>query len=88
MQRDAPFDLATCMYYTGIDPLTKREVHVARALRDRKTQRALLQYFKPENDFEVRQAFIDDGLQARSEDAEAPARREEDVASRPVTSPP
>ena len=25
-------DIATCMYYTGIDPFTKEEVYVARQL--------------------------------------------------------
>ena len=29
-------DIATCMYYTGLDPLTGQEVYVARHLRDRK----------------------------------------------------
>jgi uncharacterized radical SAM protein YgiQ len=53
----APFDIATCMYYTGIDPFTKEEVYVARHLRDRKLQRALMQFFKPENYFEVRKAL-------------------------------
>jgi uncharacterized radical SAM protein YgiQ len=53
----APFDLATCMYYTGIDPLTRKPVHVAKNLGDRKLQRALLQFFKPENYFEVRKAL-------------------------------
>jgi uncharacterized radical SAM protein YgiQ len=57
----APFDIATCMYYTGIDPFTKQEVYIARGLRDRKTQRALMQFFKPENYFEVRKALIDAG---------------------------
>ena len=57
----APFDIATCMYYTGIDPFTKEEVYVARALRDRKLQRALLQFFKPENYFEVRKALEEAG---------------------------
>ncbi len=28
----APFDIATCMYYTGIDPFTKQEVYVAQHL--------------------------------------------------------
>ncbi len=37
----APFDIATCMYYTGIEPFSGQEVHVARGLRDRKMQRAL-----------------------------------------------
>src|SRR6185295_17938354 len=53
----APFDVATCMYYTGIDPFTGQEVFVARQLRDRKLQRALLQFFKPENYLEVRKAL-------------------------------
>jgi uncharacterized radical SAM protein YgiQ len=57
----APFDIATCMYYTGIDPITKQEVYIARNLKDRKMQRALLQFFKPENYFEVRKALIEAG---------------------------
>src|SRR5260370_35169572 len=57
----APFDVATCMYYTGIGPFTKQEVYIARNLRDRKMQRALLQFFKPENYFEVRKALIEAG---------------------------
>ena len=57
----APFDIATCMYYTGIDPFTKQEVYIARNLRDRKLQRALLQFFKPENYFEVRKALLEAG---------------------------
>jgi uncharacterized radical SAM protein YgiQ len=57
----APFDIATCMYYTGIDPMTGEEVHVDRHLKDRKLQRALLQFFKPENYFAVREAFLKAG---------------------------
>jgi uncharacterized radical SAM protein YgiQ len=57
----APFDIATCMYYTGIDPFTKQEVFIARKLHDRKLQRALLQFFKPENYFEVREALLQAG---------------------------
>jgi uncharacterized radical SAM protein YgiQ len=53
----APFDVATAMYYTGIDPFTKKPVHISRHLRDRKLQRALMQFFKPENYFEVREAL-------------------------------
>jgi uncharacterized radical SAM protein YgiQ len=59
----APFDIATCMYYTGIDPFTGQEVYVARHLRDRKLQRALMQFFKPENYFAVREALIQAGRQ-------------------------
>jgi uncharacterized radical SAM protein YgiQ len=57
----APFDIATCMYYTGINPFTGEEVYVARGLRDRKMQRALMQFFKPENYFEVRKALEEAG---------------------------
>jgi hypothetical protein len=59
----APFDVATAMYYTGIDPFTGKEVHIARHLRDRKLQRALMQFFKPENYFQVRKALEKSGRQ-------------------------
>ncbi len=49
------------MYYTGIDPFTKKPVYIARHLRDRKLQRALMQFFKPENYFEVREALLQAG---------------------------
>jgi uncharacterized radical SAM protein YgiQ len=57
----APFDIATCMYYTGLDPFTKKRVYVARHLRDRKLQRALMQFFMAENYFEVRKALEEAG---------------------------
>src|SRR5947209_6644716 len=49
------------MYYTGVDPFSKQPVYVAKHLRDSKLQRALLQFFKPENYFEVRKALLDAG---------------------------
>jgi hypothetical protein len=57
----APFDIATALYYTGIDPFTKQQVYVAKGLRDRKMQRALMQFFKPDNYFTVREALIQAG---------------------------
>ena len=57
----APLDVATAMYDTGIDPFTKKPVFVAKPLRDRTMQRALMQFFKPENYFEVRRALIEAG---------------------------
>lgn len=57
----APFDVATCMDHTGIDPFTCEEVYVAKNLRDRKMQRALMQFFKPENYFMVREALLKAG---------------------------
>ncbi len=53
----APLDVATCMYYTGIDPFSKKPVYIAKTLRDRKLQRALMQFFKPANWFEVNAAL-------------------------------
>ena len=52
-----PFDIATCMYYTGIDPMTGEKVYVPRGERERRLQRALLQFWKPENYFLVREAL-------------------------------
>jgi uncharacterized radical SAM protein YgiQ len=57
----APHDLATAMYYTGRNPETGLPVPVAKGLRDRRLQRALLQFFKPENYFEVREALLQAG---------------------------
>ena len=59
----APFDIATCLWHTGIEPFSGKEVYVAKGLRDRKMQRALMQFFKPENYFQVREALIQAGRQ-------------------------
>jgi len=56
-----PHDLATAMYYTGKNPDTGESVAVARGMKDRRLQRALLQFFKPENYFEVREALLKAG---------------------------
>ncbi len=44
-----PGTVSTCMYYTGLDPLTMKPIYVARTQQEKAQQRALLQYFKPEN---------------------------------------
>ena len=59
----SPFDIAACMYHTGHDPFTRQPVAIAKHLRDRKLQRALMQFFKPENYFEVRRALEQAGRQ-------------------------
>lgn len=61
--KQAPHDIATALYYTGIDPFTKTPAYVAKHMRDRKMQRALMQFFKPENWFTVREALIEAGRQ-------------------------
>ena len=57
----APMDVATCMHHTGLDPYTMKPVKTVRRLRDREVQRALLQFFAPENYFAVRRALEDAG---------------------------
>ena len=54
-------DIATCLRYTDTDPFTKKPVAVARGMRDRKMQRALMKFLKPENWFTVREALIQAG---------------------------
>ena len=42
-----PGTISTCMYYTGIDPLSMKSVYVARSPREKDMQRALLQWKNP-----------------------------------------
>ncbi|MBQ6848246.1 MAG: YgiQ family radical SAM protein [Clostridia bacterium] len=44
-----PGTVSTCMFYTGFDPYTLEPVYVPRTPEEKAEQRALLQYFKPEN---------------------------------------
>ncbi|MEM1485424.1 YgiQ family radical SAM protein [Oscillospiraceae bacterium PP1C4] len=44
-----PGTVSTCMFYTGLDPYTLKEVFVPTSQEDKWLQRSLLQYFKPEN---------------------------------------
>jgi uncharacterized radical SAM protein YgiQ len=52
-----PYDVATCMYHTGFDPITMKKIYVPKHLGERRLQRALLQYFKPENWQDVKKAL-------------------------------
>ena len=44
-----PGTLSTCMFYTGLNPMTMEEVYVPRTAEEKAMQRALLQYFRPAN---------------------------------------
>ena len=57
----APMDIATCMYWTGLDPQTLEPVETVTKLNDRKVQKALIQFFKPENWFVVQKALTEAG---------------------------
>ncbi len=56
-----PGTISTCMFYTGLDPLTGETVYVARTKEEKQMQRALLQYARPENAATVRRALIKAG---------------------------
>ncbi len=49
-----PGTISTCMFYSEIDPYTMKKVYVPKTKEQKAEQRALLQYFRPEN----RQAVI------------------------------
>ncbi len=44
-----PGTVSTCMFYTGLNPMNMQSVYVPRTPEEKAQQRALLQYFKPEN---------------------------------------
>lgn len=44
-----PGTMSTCMFYTELDPFTLNAVYVPKTPAEKATQRALLQYYKPEN---------------------------------------
>ena len=44
-----PGTVSTCMFYTGLDPYTMEKVYVPKTPKEKAEQRALLQYFRPEN---------------------------------------
>ncbi|AFS77659.1 radical SAM domain-containing protein [Gottschalkia acidurici 9a] len=44
-----PSTLSTCMYYTGLDPMTMKKVYVPKSPHEKAMQRALIQYRNPKN---------------------------------------
>lgn len=52
-----PGTVSTCMFYTGLDPYTLKEVYIPSTPEEKNMQRALLQYFIPENADLVRKAL-------------------------------
>lgn len=53
-----PGTISTCMFYTGLDPYTLEPVYVPKTPQEKAMQRALLQYFKKENQETVITALI------------------------------
>lgn len=56
-----PGTISTAMFYTELDPYTMEKIYVPKTYEDKQMQRALLQYFKPENEALVRTALIKAG---------------------------
>ncbi len=56
-----PMTRSTVMFHTGIDPLTKESVYVAKTNEEKKRQRALLQFDRPKNHALVRKTLIKAG---------------------------
>lgn len=52
-----PGTLSTCMWYTGIDPMTGEKVYSAKSYEEKRMQRALMQYWLPKNHEIVRKAL-------------------------------
>ncbi len=52
-----PGTLSTCMYYTGIHPMTGEKIYTAKSYEEKQMQRALLQYWNPKHHRIVRKAL-------------------------------
>ncbi|MDR2900107.1 MAG: DUF3362 domain-containing protein, partial [Treponema sp.] len=52
-----PGTLATCMYHTGLDPRSMKPIYVAKGEREKKMQRALLQFNRKESRALVKEAL-------------------------------
>lgn len=56
-----PGTISTSMFYTGLDPYTLQEVYVPKSESEKSMQRALLQWFIPDNKLLVTKALIKAG---------------------------
>ncbi len=53
-----PGTISTVMYYTKINPLTNKSVYVATTEKEKRVQRALMQFKNPKNYYIVKQALL------------------------------
>ena len=56
-----PGTASTCMYYTGLDPFTMKSVYVAKDYASKQAQRALLQFYRRENQPLIRKVLLSHG---------------------------
>jgi uncharacterized radical SAM protein YgiQ len=52
-----PGSLSTCIYHTGKDPFSGENIHIPRSAKERRLQKALLVYHRPESKSEVLEAL-------------------------------
>lgn len=52
-----PGTLSTCIYHTGSDPFSGAQVHVPRTAKEKKLQKALLLYHRPESRRDIEEAL-------------------------------
>ncbi len=58
-----PGTLSTCIYYTGFDPFTGEKIYVPGSIEEKKEQKALIHFHKPENYRLVKKVLIRSGRQ-------------------------
>ncbi len=52
-----PGSLSTCVYHTGKDPFSGKKIHIPRTAKERRLQKALLLFHKPESKSDVLEAL-------------------------------
>lgn len=57
-----PGTLSTCMYHTELDPRTMKPIYVPKKAKEKAMQRALVQYWLPQNKALVQQALATPGI--------------------------
>jgi uncharacterized radical SAM protein YgiQ len=70
-----PGTLSTCMYHTGIDPFTGKEVYVPRSDREKRLQKSLLLSHIPEERRHVMEALRACGRESAAAELLGPAKR-------------
>jgi uncharacterized radical SAM protein YgiQ len=77
---------ATCMWWTGVEPHTMKTVWVERKMRNKRKQKALMQYWMPENSTLVREALHEadrkDLIGRKHDSLAAPANQGQDRRTR------
>ena len=62
-----PGSLATCIYHTGHDPFSGKAIHIPRTPKERRLQKALLLYHRPEFANDIKEALRITGREAETE---------------------